>query len=227
MVTISHVVKKLVRQRPLLYEAIAQDIVSFAALADHLKHDIETELGSEAKHPAIIMALRRFSEQVKPLEQKKIPFRFNSEIIMKTGLADITCVRTLAILNKLKHIYDLVDYEKGETLNVIHGNYELTIVISERHTKRLLKLLEGEKVLNIEHNLVSLTMSFSKDFLYTPGILAKVTRKLHWEAVNVFENISTMTELIYIVEKKDAVRAYTALTDLIEEVDTEQEEDGS
>ncbi len=217
MVTVSHIVKKIINSRPMLYEALANDIVNFANLAEELKPQIEKEIGSKVSESSIIMAIRRHAEGIQKVETNKMPFKFNSEIIMKTGLADVTVVKSISLLAKLKQIYDLVDYEKGETLNIIHGNYEITIVISDKHLDKLLKILKGEKLFNVERNLVALSMSFSKDFLYTPGILAKVTRKLSWENVNVFENISTMRELIYIVSNKDAVRAYNALQGLVEE----------
>lgn len=214
MATASHVVKKMIQSRPMLYEAIASNIVNYANLAKSIRPQVEAELGERTSDSAIIMALRRQGEKISGEGKTKIPFKFNSEIIMKTGLADFTFVRSTTIFGKLKKIYDLIDYEKGETLNVIQGNYEITIVINEKHASKVRALLNDEKMLNEEKGLVALAMSFSRDFLYTPGILARVTRTLHWENVNVYENISTMTELIFIVSKKDAVRAYSALEEM-------------
>ncbi len=222
MVTISHLVKKIINSRPLLYEALSQNIVNYANLAELLKPALDAELGQDIKETAIIMALRRYGEHISQKEETKIPFQFNPEIIMKTGLTDLTLVKCPSLLTKLKKIYDLIDYDKGETLNVIQGNYEVTIVVAEKHHKKILSILKDEKIINIEKNLVSLAMSFSKDFLYTPGILAKVTKRLLWENVNVFENISTMTELIFIVSKKDAIKAYNALQGLVEGPDKEK-----
>ena len=41
MVTISHLVEKIVNERPLLFQAIEQDIVSFGNLAAQLEEDIK------------------------------------------------------------------------------------------------------------------------------------------------------------------------------------------
>ncbi len=208
--------RRIIDSRPLLIEALSRDIISHAALAEKLKKDIELELGKKVNLPAIVMAIRRYSEEMEPLIKRKISFRFNSEIIMKTGLVDITLVKTPSALSNLKEIYSLMDYEKGQTLNVIQGNYEITIVINNKFRDRVLKIFKDEKILNIEEDLVSLTMSFSKEFLYTPGILARVTRELAWENINVYENISTMTELIFIITKKDAVRGYKVLQKIVD-----------
>ncbi|MFH1276507.1 MAG: hypothetical protein ABIH82_05330 [Candidatus Woesearchaeota archaeon] len=215
MVTVSHIVKKLIDRKPIFYDAICNKIVSFANLASNLKPDIEAELGKEINEQAIVMALRRYSETIKKKEDIK-GFKYNSEIIMKTGLVDITFVKSPSLLKSLRKIYELIDFEKGDTLNVIHGNYEITMVVSEKYSKKILEILNEEKMLNLQENLVSLAMSFSKDFLYTPGILSKVTRQLFWDNINVFENISTMTELIFIIDKKDTMRAFQALERLID-----------
>ncbi|MFH0875509.1 MAG: ACT domain-containing protein [archaeon] len=217
MTSISQVVRKLIESKPLLYESLSEGIVSYQNLAEKIHREIENDLGKKAELPAIIMAIRRYSENIKPLINEKIPFKFNTEIIMKTGLMDLSILKTHNALSKLRQIYDIIDFEKGDTFNVIQGNYEISIVINNKHKDKITKSLKGEKILNIENDLVSLTMSFSKEFLYTVGILAKVTRKLAWENINIYENISTMTELIFIVNKKDATRAYKVLQELVDE----------
>jgi len=217
MGSISLVVRNLIKQKPIIYEGLIEGVISHAALAEYLQRDIEKELDRQVKLPAIVMAIRRYSETIIKKEQIKTKFRFRSEIIMKTALADITIVKSPTCLEKIKQLHSLVDYSKGDTINVIQGNYEITIVISEKYLNKVKELFNNEKILNIEKNLVSLSISFSDDFLYTPGILAKVTRKLAWENINIFENISTMTELIFIISKKDSIRAYKALESLIED----------
>ena len=218
MVTISHIVRNLINQKPMIYEGLIEGVISHANLADYLQKDIENELGEEANLPAIVMAIRRYSESLQSREDitSKYDFKFNSEIIMKTGLADITVVKTPTCMETLKSLYSLVSYDKGDTLNVIQGNYEITIVITEKYLENVKNILKDEKILNIESNLVSLSISFSDDFLYTPGIISKVTRTLSWENINIYENISTMTELIYIIGAKDSVKAYKALQNLVQ-----------
>ncbi|MEM2131297.1 MAG: hypothetical protein QXR96_02125 [Candidatus Woesearchaeota archaeon] len=225
MVSISNIVRKLVTSKPIIYEGMIQGIVSHTSLAEYLLPEIEKELGKEVQLPAIIMAIRRYNETLFESEKIKHPdFKFNTEIIMKTGLADITLVKSPSAIEKLKKLYSIVNFDRGDTLNIIHGNYEITIVISEKHLKKTKEFLKDEKILNIEKDLVSLSISFSSDFLHTPGIISKAIRKLAWENINIYENISTMTELIFIINTKDSVRAYKALEMLIEESNKDSKE---
>jgi len=214
MVTISHLVKKHIHEKPLLEEAMIQGIVNYAYLAEQLHDEIEKELNKKIKLPAIVMALRRHSEKLAK-KHRPIKFDFSSEIIMKTNLCDIAVIKSTNIIPKLRQIQGLVSYEKGDVLNIIHGIAELSIVTNQRYKKEVLNLLKNEKVLNTEENLVSLSLRFSKEFFYTHGVLSNVIRKLTWEGVNIFEIVSTFTELTIITGKNDAMKGYNALESMM------------
>lgn len=214
MVTISHVVQKLVNDRVFIQEAMSRGIISHGSLAEQLKPEIEEELGREVKRHAIVMALRRYTEILKE-RHKKISFDYTSEIIMKTDICDVAVLRSPSLLDKIKEIYDIVEFEKGDILNVIHGRYEVSIVTNERYREKTLGFLKDEKVLNVEKDLISLTLTYSKDFLHTPGVVFNIVRNIAWENINIFEIVSTNTELTLILHKKDAVKGYKALEKLV------------
>jgi len=216
MVTVSHLVEKIISSRPILHEAIEQGIISYGNLAEQLIPEIEEELNKKVKNSAVVMALRRYAEKIQKIHVKP-KFDYNSEIIMKTNLCDISVRKSPALFTKLKKIYSIVNYEKGDVLNIIHGNYEVSIVSNMRHMEEIKKELKGEKILNTEKDLVSLSLSFSGDFLHTPGVISTTARKLNWENVNIYELVSTLTELTFIVSKKDSARGYTCLQRLVTE----------
>lgn len=215
MVTISHVVQKLVNEKIFILEPLSKGIISTVALAEQLKPLIEEELGKKVKTHAIVMALRRYSEEIKN-KHPDISFDYSSEIILKTDICDIAVKRSSTLLTKLKPLYDLVDFEKGDILNIIHGRYEAVVVTNERYLSKAQELFKKEKILNIERNLVSLTLTFSSSFLYTQGVIYNVVRALAWENINIFEIVSTNTELTFILNKNDSVKGYRVLGQLVE-----------
>ena len=216
MVTISHMVGKIVSSRPILHDAIEQDIVSFGNLAEQLVPEIAQELGKEVKHSAVVMALRRYAEGITG-KTAKPKFDYNSEIVMKTNLCDISVRKSPGLFAKLRKVYSIVNYEKGDVLNIIHGNYEVSIVSNMKHLDKIKKELRGEKILGMEQDLVSLSLNFTGDFLHTPGIISTAARKLNWENVNIYELVSTNSELTFIVSKKDSAKGYSALQRLVSE----------
>jgi len=218
MVTISNLVQKLVDDKIFIQEPMSKGIVSYGSLAEQLKPEIEDELGKKVKTHAIVMALRRYTDTIKE-KHKEVNFDYSSEIILKTDICDIALLRSSSLLKKLKSLYDVVDFEKGDILNIIHGSHEVSVVTNDRYRKKLLALLKGEKILNLEKNLVCLTLTYSKNYLYTPGVIYNVVRNLAWENINIFEIVSTNTELTFILHKKDAVKGYKVLEILVEKND--------
>ena len=216
MVTVSHLVKKAISKNSFLLEAMSKELISYGNLAEQLKPEIEHELDKKVKESAIIMALRRYAEELGNFDKKIRKFKFQGEIIMRTNIMDFNIIKSDTLLNKIKNIYNLVDFEKGDTLNVILGSNEVSIVINEKYKEKLSNFLKGEKIINKECDLVALTVIFdSEDFLKTPGVIFTAIRKLAWEQINIFEIVSTMTEMTFILHKKDSMRAYNVLQELV------------
>lgn len=216
MVTVSHLVKKAVNENSFLLEAMSKELISHGNLAEQLKPEIEQELGKKVKESAIVMALRRYSEEIQGFDKKIRKFEFQGEIIMRTNIMDFNVVKSSSLLTKIKNIYNLVDFSSGDTLNIILGSNEVSIVANEKYKEKLSNFLKGEKILNKRFDLVALTVVFeSKDFFTTPGVVFTGIRKLAWENINIFEIISTMTELTFILSKKDSMKAYNVLQELV------------
>jgi len=215
MVTVSHIVKKIVSGQPFVEEGLANGIISIANLAEQIQPKIEQELSKKIKLPAVVMALRRYADEISWHRKKTAKFDYTGEILMKTNICDFTVVKSTSLMAKLKTIHNLVNFERGDTLNVILGNNEVSIIINEKYMEILIKFLSGEKILNKEHNLVALTIIFTGDFVHTPGVIFNAVRKLAWESINIYEIISTMTELTFILNKKDSMKAYELLQEMV------------
>jgi aspartokinase len=215
MVTVAHIVKKLVGGRPVLVETMNEGIINYAALAETMHKEIEGEVGKKVKRSAIVMAIRRYAEEMKPLARIKPKSFFGTEILLKSGIVDIAVTKSGTLPAKLEKLYKVVDFRKGDILNLIHGNNEVGIITNEKNLEKIMKILEFEEVLFKEQELAFIALSMSRDHLYTPGVIFQPVRKLMWDNVNIYEIISTSTELIFIIAKKDASKAYNSLQDLL------------
>jgi len=209
MVTISHVVQDVLKRQVLIQEAINHGIVSYNKLAQMLKPQIEQELGKTVKHSAVVMALRRSSEKFTKTASKPV-FSYSIETI-KTDISYIVLEESVTLLSQLEKLYGIIDFKKGGILNIIQGNYEVAIIINNRYKEKVLDILAEEKVLGEVDDLVSISLTYSKNFLFTPGILYDVSRFLAWEDINAIDIILTKTELSLLVDKKDLMRCYRTL----------------
>jgi len=209
MTTISHAVKEILNRQIFLQEAINNEIVSYNKLANHLKPKIESELGTEAKHSAIVMAIRRHAEKSKNIVQTA-KFSYFIETI-KTDICYVSLEESSTLLPKIQTLYSIVDFKKGGILNIIQGNFEITIITNKRYREELLDILHDEKVLETVDEIVSISLTYSKEFLFIPGALYDVVRLIAWENINIIDIILTSTELSIIIAKKDLMRCYEIL----------------
>ena len=215
MVTISHIVNKMIDENIYLQEAIGRGIASYGSVAKQLKPEIEFELRKEVAHYAVVAAIRRYSEKLN-VRFKEIKFRSNtSEVNLKTNVIDLSVLRTPSIFDKLKRIYDLIKFEKGDILHIIYGRNSVSIVTNERYKDQINNFLQNEKILNFKENLVCLSFSIGKELIDTPGVLFTIVRNFAWENINIIEVISIDMEITFIVKEEDAVRGYKALERLI------------
>ena len=215
MVTISHMVHKLVDEKIYLQEAIGKGIASYGSVAKQLKPEIEKELKKEVAHYAIVAALRRYAEKLNN-RFKEIKFSpDNSEVNLKTNIIDINVLKTPSLFDKLKRIYDVINFDNGDILHMIYGRNTVSIVTNERYKKQICDFLQYEKILGVDENLVALSFSINKDLVNTPGVLFQIVRNFAWETINIREIISIDLEMTFIVEEKDAITGYKALKRLI------------
>ena len=217
MVTISHMVHKLVDEKIYLQEAIGKGIASYGSVAKKLKPEIEKELKKEVAHYAIVAALRRYAEKLNK-RFKDINFTpDNSEVNLKTNIIDINVLKTPSLFDKLKRIYDVINFDNGDILHIIYGRNTVSIVTNERYKKQICDFLQYEKIIGIDENLVALSFSIDKELVSTPGVLFQIVRNFAWETINIREIISIDLEMTFIVEEKDAITGYKALKRLIAE----------
>ena len=209
MVTISHVVKDIINRQIFLQEAVNNKIVSYNKLAHRLKPEIESELGTNVKHSAIVMAIRRHAEKSKNILRTS-KFSYFIETI-KTDICYISLEESSTLLPKIQTIYSIVDFKKGGILNIIQGNFEIIVITNKRYEDELLEILHEEKVLETVDTIVSISLTYSKEFLFIPGVLYDIVRLLAWENINIIDIILTSTEMNIIISKKDLMRCYEKL----------------
>lgn len=166
------------------------------------------------------MALRRNADKL--YEGSKEPsFSYSIETI-KTDICYVVMEESPNLLSKIQSLYPIIDFKKGGLINIIQGNFEVAIITNQKYKEELLDQLHEEKVLDSIDDLVSISLTYNKDFLYTPGILYDITRFLAWENINVIDLILTKMELSIIVGKKDLMRCYQTLSRFAEQNDQEK-----
>ncbi len=211
MKSVSSAVKDLIETRPFLLEAMIRGILSFNSLAQELKSEIEQQVGKQVTQSSIVMALRRYAEEVKDLRSELADHSIKYEIAMKTHIFDINLYKDDSILELLHHVYQMVSIQRGDFLNISIGSNEISIAVSQKYRDELLELFSNAEIIHAQEDLVAVTVIFSGDFIHTPGVVYEAVRRLAWENINVYEIISTTSELTFVVGIEDSLKAFESL----------------
>lgn len=213
MVTISHVVKKLINKKKLLNEALTQDIISIAHLAKKIKPEIEQELEKEVKLNAIVMAINRYKDGLDSYTSPSV--QYFRELVMRTNICYIVVNESTALLPKLSTMYHQIDFKKGGFLNIAHGSYQVGIITNEKYKEKLLDLLKMEDIVLTTSEVVMISLTYTKDFTYTPGVLYDVVRLITWENISILNLLHTPSDLFFLIQDKDSTRCYKILDSLL------------
>ncbi|MFA7396779.1 MAG: DUF7523 family protein [Sphaerochaetaceae bacterium] len=211
MESVSSAVKKIIDRTPFLYEMLIQGILSYSNYAATIHQEVETLHGKSVKSSAIVMAIRRYAEQLRLKEEEQVEYNLHYEMRMKTNIHSINLKRSNTLMEKLSRVYALISPLSGDFLNITLGSYELSLSFSDKYLSEVKKIITQETILHSEGDLVALSLVFSGDFMTTPGIVYEAVRKLAWENINVNEIVSTMNELTFVIKRSDSMEAFTVL----------------
>jgi aspartokinase len=209
--SVSGCVKRIVDKSPFIHEMLINGILSFSNYASSIQDEVQKAYGKEVKASAIVMALRRYAEELRKGSCKKQVGNVEYGIVMKTNIFDLNLVRRDSFISKLGVLYGQISTEKGDFLNITLGSHEVSLAVSEKYRSLVGELAKDEEVLHQMDDLVALSLVFTGDFLQTPGIVYEAVRHLAWEQINVIEIVSTMNELTFVIKREDSMKAFDVL----------------
>jgi len=211
--TVSASVRKIIDRSPFLKEMLGRQFLSCPTYANTIIDEVSRMTGKIARQSAIVMALRRYGEELRlSMDTSSEMDELDYSIMIHTDVFDVNVKRSENIVTGLGPLYDSQVNHNGKNLfNVIMGSSELSLVYSGHFSTEVEKLIRNEEILFRASDLAAVTMVFGTHFVHTPGVVYEAARKLAWEDINVFEIISTMTELTFIVKRTDSLKSYEVL----------------
>lgn len=216
MVTVAHIVSNIIQDRPFLEEALVNDIINYAYLADMLKPEIEREMRHEVNRYAIIMAIRRFSEGLKESFVGKPHLNLkDADVTIISGIFEMTLVKDNETMKMFPKLYGMIDLGKGDFLTITQGSYEITVLSNGRYMQKMLDLFDKRDIKKVSTGLSSLTVKIPEKAAESVGLLYTLTKALSWENVNIYEVVSTLSEEIFIIKEEETAIAFEAIARLI------------
>lgn len=216
MKTVSSIVENYIKTKPFLLSALSQGIINLTSLARNIMTELDTELGKEVKQGAVVMALKRLSDDLDFRVNHKISkvLKNIGEITVRSSLVDYNFGVSETILNSQAELISEINAFPDIFYTSSRGVNETNIVISESVAHLVDKHFSGEKLLEKTDNLASITIKLPKENVSTPGVYYFIFQRLAWEGIIINEVISTSYEFTIFVGDDKVDVAFKVIKDL-------------
>jgi len=216
MKTISSVVEQYIKKKPFLQSALAQGIINLTSLSRIVKPEIEDELGKDIRNGAIVMALKRLSDDLEFRATHKIikVLKNIGEITVRSSLTDYTFLASETILAQQAKLLEAVNDNQDVFYTSSRGVNEINIVISNVMDKVVDELFKNERSTQKAEELSSITVKLPAENVSVPGIYYFIFQRLAWEGIVLYEVISTTNEFTILVNDEQVDIAFKTIKDL-------------
>jgi hypothetical protein len=185
-------VRSYLRNKPYLLEALEKGIVNLSELSRQIQAELKTSNTSAVK-----AALRRFSEELQKHKQKR-----EEKVLQLLRRSGIAVYDRKSVMVTTKEI----DTKNGMKVDLLDKH----VYLLDRGD-----LPERINALVKHENCTMIVIHSPEELEATPGVVAFLATLLAEQSVNIIEFISCWTETIMVVEKKDSLKAYEVLSNMV------------
>ena len=216
MKTIASVVENYIKTKPFLSTALSQGIINLTSLSRQIQPEIEASLKKEARSGAIVMALKRISDNMEFLSTHKIVkvLKGIGDITVRSSLIDYSFKISDTLLSAQASFLSEVNDNKEAFYTSSRGVSESNIVVSSNMSHLVDTFFSKELMLEKSEDLSSVTIKLPTENVDIPGIYYFIFQRLSWEGVNIRQVISTSKEFTILVDEESVNIAFKVIKDL-------------
>ncbi|VXB33475.1 Aspartate kinase [Flavobacterium sp. 9AF] len=216
MKTISSVVEQYIKSKPFLLNSLSQGIINLTSLSRIMMPYLEKELGKDVKQGAVVMSLKRLSEELDFKINHKISrvLKNTGEITVRSSLTDYAFTISETLLDNQAKLLSEINKESDVFYTSSRGVNESNIIISTSAAYLVADLLKTEKITHKIENLSSITVKLPQENVSVPGVYYYIFQRLAWEGIIIHEVISTTNEFTIIVSDNQIDIAFKAIKEL-------------
>ncbi|WPR72376.1 aspartate kinase [Flavobacterium sp. NG2] len=216
MKTVSSIVENYIKTKPFLLNALSLGIINLTSLSRNIMSELESEFGKEVKQGAVVMSLKRLTEELDFRLNHKINkvIKNIGEITVRSALTDYAFAISETVLNKQAELLADINAFPDVFYTSSRGVNEINIVVSNTVNTLVDKHFTNEKLLQKIENLASITVKLPKENIVIPGIYYFIFQRLAWEGIIINEVISTSNEFTILVSEEQVDVAFKVIKDL-------------
>jgi len=216
MRTIASEVTAYIKTKPFLSTALSQGIINLTSLAREIQPEIEKNLRKPAKSGAIVMALKRISDNLEFISTHKIVgvLKNLGDITVRSSLVDYSFANSDSLLYSQAKLLGAIENRKDVFYTSSRGVSESNIIVSANISDLVAQFFSNELCNSKLENRSSITVQLPSENIAIPGIYYFIFQRLSWEGVNLNEVISTSNEFTILMDESQVNTAFEVIKNL-------------
>lgn len=214
MITVPQLVENIITSSPILSESVEEGLINYSSLARKLKPEIEEKLFKKVTVGSIVMALKRLKVDAPGKNKLSSALSKITDLSMRSNLVALTFANSPSLFDNQSKLLAVASSTPNSFLTISNGIYETSIFISRNLLEQADKIFSEETAKLRTEGLSSITLILPKEAIDTPGIHYSVFKKLFSNGVNVFDTVTSFTELTIFLNSEDMEKAFEVLKKL-------------
>lgn len=218
MKSVSDAVYSILQQDQIAYEACLRGVLNLSAYAQEIHSEVEAIAWKSVKKATIVVSLSRIQEKLRTsfhLESLR-PVVHIDDISIRAPLCDVSFEKTKKSRDATKKLTESTFYKQNtDFFTITEGVSEITLIAPQRVYQLIIDLYRSKPYEILPKKsyqlLTGISVRFSEQYLIVPNVIYSLISQLAIHRINVIEIVSTLTELVVIVEETDAQKSVDTL----------------
>ncbi|MHA1838442.1 MAG: ACT domain-containing protein [Candidatus Ranarchaeia archaeon] len=208
-ISIAMAARRSAASHPSVLDGMRMKIINYSGLTEKLLPEIK----QLTKNPkinvnAVKIALIRYGEKIAKewrLKEKKCVHVLKDTVVELRNDLFVMTVRKGSV-KQIQEVLRKID--EFRFFQLVKGTDSFTIAIDQQHQELLVQLFPKSQVLSILADQAALVLISPPLIIDTPGVLSYTTNLLSDHGINITQMFSCHLDTVFIIERKDAVRAF-------------------
>ncbi len=202
MIKISEVVQELVNRDDFAKVALGRGIINFSQYARELHPHVEAKIMQPVSLQTIVVSLTRIATMFETQQKHQFSATLVS-LSVQTDLVQVAFERTVEYVDRIRKTYAQYISSSRNFSAMTEGVHEITIIGERASISTIAKKLQPLVPIFQATDLAGVTVKFPLDYFEIPNVIYSFLSKLAIQSINLYEIVSTPSELTFIIHKKD------------------------
>ena len=210
--SVAEATRRVMNSHVSLLDALRLGVVNYSSLAEHIKPEVEKQVGRRVSVDAVKMALIRFSDELSEtyecIEKKISDILCRSVLELKNDLV-VVVLRPDAFIRLLPKLPGLM--EKARLIQITQGTDTFTVVLDLTLLRELRQAVGDRGIVEVIDDQSCIILISPPEITKTPGVISYITHLIASRGINITQIVSCHTDTIFIVNREDALKTYSTI----------------